>query len=148
MPIYIPFPMPIRTLAAVALCAASPALATDPITALTTDALDWADTPEGAAFAPLMGDRFAEPYMAMVRLPAGTVSPPHVKSATMAGIVLHGTMTHVAIDADPSAAVPLSDGAFYVVPAGLAHISSCISDTACVTFLYQDGKFDFLPVAQ
>ena len=148
MPMPIPFLISRRTLAAMALCAASPAFATDPITALPAAALDWAETPEGVAFAPLMGDRFEEAYMAMVRLPAGTVSPPHVKSAAMAGIVLHGTMTHVAIDADPSAAVPLSDGAFYVVPAGLAHISSCISDTACVTFLYQDGKFDFLPVAQ
>lgn len=32
------------------------------------------------------------------------------------------------------------------LPAGLAHISKCVSDEDCITFLYQDGKFDFLPV--
>ncbi|HCQ65316.1 MAG TPA: hypothetical protein DIU07_09245 [Rhodobacteraceae bacterium] len=139
--------IPTRALAALALCTAAPAHATDPITALPFETLDWSGTPEGVAFAPLLGDRFAEPYMAMVRLPAGTVSPAHVKSANMFGIMLQGTMTHVAANADPSAAVALSQGAFYMVPAGLAHVSSCISDSACVTFLSQDGTFDFLPVS-
>ena len=140
--------LPYPTLAAIMLCAATPAKATEPITALAADALEWAETPEGVAFAPLVGDRFEEPYMAMVRLPAGTVSPPHIKSANMYGIMLQGTMTHAAAGADPAGAIPLSEGAFYLVPAGLAHVSSCISHNTCVTFLYQDGKFDFLPVAR
>lgn len=131
-----------------ALALAAPANAADPIAARPLAALEWAETPEGVGFAPLVGDRFEEPYMAMVRLPAGTVSPAHVKSANMFGIMIEGTMTHVAAGADPSAAVPLSQGAFYMVPEGLAHVSRCVSEEPCVTFLYQDGKFDFLPVAQ
>ena len=137
-----------RRFALLLTCLASPALAAETdIIAHPMPALDWATTPEGVAFAPLQGDRFKEDYMAMVRLPAGLVSPPHVKSANMFGIVLEGVMTHAAYDADDTP-TPLPAGAFYMIPKDLPHVSSCISDDPCVTFLYQDGKFDFLPVTQ
>lgn len=106
----------------------------------------WEITEEGVGFAPLIGERFDEAYMAMVKLPAGLVSPPHVKSANMFGVVITGTLTHLAVGADPAMEVPLSVGAFYRVPAGVGHVSKCISDVDCTTFLYQDGKFDFVPV--
>lgn len=108
--------------------------------------LDWEITSEGVGFAPLIGERFSEAYMAMVKLPAGLVSPPHVKSANMFGVVITGTMTHLAVGAAPSMEIPLSEGAFYKIPAGVGHVSKCISEVDCVTFLYQDGKFDFVPV--
>ncbi len=122
--------------------------ANEPITNIPSAQLDWETTPEGVAFAALIGDRFAEPYMAMVRLPGGLASPPHIKTANMFGVVVSGTMTHVAVGADAVAEVPLPVGSFYRVPAGLAHVSTCLSQVECITFLYQDGKFDFLPVSQ
>jgi quercetin dioxygenase-like cupin family protein len=122
--------------------------ADEAITSIPATQLDWARTEEGVAFASLVGDRFVEPYMAMVQLPAGLVSPPHVKTANMFGVVISGTMTHSAVGADPSSETLLHEGSFYKVPAGLAHVSRCVSETDCVTFLYQDGEFDFLPVAQ
>ena len=127
-----------------------PALAAEQVTVtnIPTANLAWDETEEGVAFAPLVGDRFVESYMAMVRLPAGLVSPPHVKSANMFGVVISGTISHLAIEADPSDEVLLPKGSFYQVPAGLAHVSKCVSKTDCVTFLYQDGKFDFLPTTQ
>ncbi len=103
---------------------------------------------EGVGFAPLEGDRFAGAYMAMVRLPGGLVSPAHVKSANMFGVVISGTLTHRAAAEETSAEVRLPAGSFYRIPAGLAHVSSCVSSEDCVTFLYQDGKFDFLPAKQ
>lgn len=106
--------------------------------------LDWQTTPEGVAFATLIGNRFEEPYMAMVRLPAGLISPAHVKSANMFGVVVEGTMTHYAISDGTGTALP--QGSFYKIPKDVPHISECISKVDCVTFLYQDGKFDFLPV--
>lgn len=129
---------------------AAPALAgsPEPVTNLPADALTWSKTEEGVAFAPLIGDRSVESYMAMVRLPAGLVSPPHTKSANMFGVVVSGTISHIAAGADPSLETLLPEGSFYKVPAGLAHISKCVSEADCVTFLYQDGKFDFLPIAQ
>ena len=108
--------------------------------------LIWETSDEGVGFAPLTGDRFNEAYMAMVRLPAGLVSPAHIKTSNMFGVVVSGTLSHLAVGADPASEVSLSEGSFYKVPAGIAHISKCISDTDCVTFLYQDGKFDFLPI--
>lgn len=130
----------LAALATPVLADAEPAISHHPV-----DDLTWETTEEGVAFAPLIGDRFAEPYMAMVRLPAGLVSPSHVKTANMFGVVVSGTIIHSAADADPSDETFLPKGSFYKVPAGLAHVSKCVSETDCVTFLYQDGKFDFLP---
>lgn len=125
---------------------ALPALADDPIVGIASDRLDWSTTPEGVAFAPLSGDRFAESYMAMVRLPAGLVSPPHVKTSAMFGVVMEGTITHRAVGDGEELRLP--PGAYYKVPGGVAHVSACVSDVDCVTFVYQDGAFDFRPVGQ
>ena len=118
------------------------------ITNIPPAQLDWEKTEEGVAFAPLVGKRFEEPYMAMVQLPAGLVSPAHAKSSNMFGVVVSGTFVHVSAEAGPGDEVLLPAGSFYKIPANVPHISKCVSDTDCVTFLYQDGKFDFLPVSQ
>jgi len=139
-----------RLLPALFLCAAS--LSTTILNAddevinnIPSDKMAWETTQEGVGFAPLIGERFNEAYMAMVKLPAGLVSPAHVKSANMFGVIISGTMTHSVLGADPALEVPLSAGAFKI-PAGIGHVSKCISEIDCVTFLYQDGKFDFVPV--
>ena len=124
----------------------SPAFAGPAITLSGADSLQWETTPEGVAFAPLSGDRRSEPYFAMVRLPAGTVSPAHVKSATMFGVMIEGEMTHAAPGTENPAII--GPGGYYQVPANLPHISACVSATPCVTMLYQDGAFDFVPVDQ
>ena len=118
------------------------------ITTQPATEMDWAVTPEGVRFAPLVGDRFAEAYMAMVELPGGLVSPPHIKSADMFGVMVAGTMTHVAMGEDPASGTPLGVGAFYHIPANVPHISACVSAEPCIAFLYQDGAFDFLPVPE
>lgn len=108
---------------------------------------DWETTEEGVGFAPLVGQRFEEPYMAMVQLPAGLVSPAHSKTANMFGVVVSGTLVHAAVGASGAEEILLPAGSFYKIPADLAHISRCVSQMNCVTFLYQDGKFDFLPMS-
>ena len=123
---------------------ASPATADPAITLTPETALVWETTPEGVAFAPLSGDRWTEAYFAMVKLPAGTVSPPHVKTFNMHGVMIEGTMTHTALGAEANTTV--GPGGYYAVPAGLPHVSSCVSEAPCVTMLYQDGAFDFRPV--
>ncbi|WP_299471155.1 cupin domain-containing protein [uncultured Roseibium sp.] len=114
----------------------------------TQSDLSWEVTPEGVAFAALKGKRFEESYMAMVRLPAGLVSPVHVKSAGMYGIVVEGEMVHLPDQVVVGEETVLKAGDFYEIPAGLAHLSKCVSKSDCVTFLYQDGAFDFLPVGE
>jgi len=118
------------------------------VTNLPPNQFDWQTTDEGVAFAPLVGRRFEEPYMAMVRLPGSIVSPAHLKTADMFGVVVSGTMTHAAVGADPAEQVLLPAGSFYKIPANLPLISQCVSQADCITFLYQDGKFDFLPSEQ
>lgn len=118
------------------------------ITLLASSDLPWETTPEGVAFAALQGDRFTESYQALVRLPAGTVSPPHVKTANMYGVMLQGEMKHYATGEDPEIAQKIGVGSFYSIPNGMAHISACVSEEPCVAYLYQDGAFDFLPVRQ
>ena len=108
--------------------------------------LAWETTLEGVAFAPLQGNRFEQSYMAMVRLPAGLVSPVHVKSAAMYGVVVSGEMVHSPAEEKASEERVLGAGDFYKIPAGLPHLSKCVSEIDCITFLYQDGPFDFLPV--
>lgn len=120
----------------------------DQITLLEADDYVWETTPEGVAFAALQGDRFVGSYQALVRLPGGTISPPHVKSANMFGIMLQGEMVHYADGEEPDSAKKIGPGAFYRISSGLAHISACVSDEPCVAYLYQDGPFDFLPVKQ
>jgi len=110
--------------------------------------LDWERTEEGVGFAPLVGKRFEESYMAMVQLPAGLVSPAHTKSSNMFGVVVSGILVNVTLDAGLNDEVLLPVGSFYKNPANLPHVSKCVSDTDCITFLYQDGKFDFLPIDQ
>ncbi len=106
----------------------------------------WETTAEGVAFAALEGDRFQEQYFAMVRLPAGLVSPPHTKTAAMYGMVVSGALVNIPSDDGGTEEKPLRAGAYYKIPAGLPHISKCVSETDCVTLLFQDGAFDFLPI--
>lgn len=120
----------------------------EPIRLLNSHDFEWQTTPEGVAFAALEGDRFSEAYQALVRLPAGTISPPHLKTANMFGVMLEGEMIHYALGDNPEAARRMGPGSFYSIAAGTAHISACVSDTPCVAYLYQDGAFDFLPVTQ
>ena len=115
---------------------------------LPADLLAWETTPEGVAFAGLIGDRFAEPYMAMVRLPGGLVSPPHVKTANMFGVIVSGSMVHSRVGEATADEIVLAPGSFYKIPKDLPHVSKCVSEQDCVTFLYQDGKFDFRPVSE
>lgn len=120
----------------------------EPIRLMSPSDFSWQTTPEGVAFAALQGDRFSEAYQALVRLPAGTISPSHVKSANMFGVMLEGEMTHYASGDDPETARKIGPGSFYSIAKGTAHISACVSQTPCVAYLYQDGAFDFLPVTQ
>ena len=122
------------------LVAACPAFADPGITLTPAAEFDWETTPEGVAFAALSGDRWSEPYFAMVRLPAGKISPRHTKSAAMFGMMLEGEMTHTSM---AGADTPIGPGSYYQIPADMPHVSACVSTVDCVTLLYQDGAFDF-----
>lgn len=144
-----PYKITFATIGAfVALSLPTTASETSLISLIPAPDMAWASTPEGVAFAALEGDRFAGPYQAMVRLPAGIASPLHVKSANMFGVMIQGEMVHITQATDQDDARRVGPGGFYKIPKGLAHISACVSDIPCIAYLYQDGAFDFVPVAQ
>jgi quercetin dioxygenase-like cupin family protein len=132
----------------IAFLLATTSLNAEPIRLLGSDDFAWKTTAEGVAFAALEGDRFAGTYQALVKLPPGTVSPPHVKSANMYGVMLQGEMIHYVTGDSPDGARRMGPGSFYSISSGTAHVSACVSDAPCVAYLYQDGAFDFLPVPQ
>ena len=109
------------------------------------DLIAWEKSPEGASFATLWGDLTADKHGAMVKLPGGVSSPMHIHSEDIHGVVISGTFSHIAKGADPSTEIDLPPGSYYLLPANLPHISKCISEVECVTFIYQDAKFDFVP---
>lgn len=139
---------PLFTATLVAALLSNTAATAGDITLLNSDEFAWERTPEGVSFAPLQGDRFAEAYQALVELPPGTISPRHVKSANMYGVMLQGEMIHYSSGATPQDAQRMGPGSYYAIPSGLAHVSACVSDDPCIAYLYQDGAFDFLPVQQ
>lgn len=124
------------------------ALATGAIKNLPASELAWESTPEGVAFAPLKGNRFKESHMTMVRLPAGLVSPAHTKTANMFGVMISGAMVHRVVGAGLTEETVLAEGPFYTIPKNVPHVSKCVSTVDCVTFLYRDGKFDFVLVSK
>lgn len=132
--------------AAAALLLTTTVQASENIISKPLSELEWKTSKEGVGFASLEGNRFNEAYMAMVKLPAGLISPTHKKTANMYGLVVSGTIVNVAVGASPDSEIKLPAGSYYKIPASLAHVSKCVSNVDCVTFLYQDGKFDFLPV--
>ncbi len=139
---------PLLSSAIIAFACVASSVQADPIRLLDSTDFEWQTTPEGVAFAALEGDRFSEAYQALVRLPAGTVSPSHIKTANMFGVMLEGQMIHYQSGQEPENARIIGPGAFYSIAGGAAHISACVSETPCVVYLYQDGAFDFLPVVR
>lgn len=136
---------PIPTLAATLLLGAGAAAAGPAIETATPDALAWDATPKGVAFAPLVCDRFAEPHMAMVRLPAGLVSPPHVRSAAMFDVMIVVEKTHVVEGGDPEIAPRLGTGALHQARACDTFVR--VADLDRVAILHQGGAFGLPPVA-
>lgn len=119
----------------------------NPIVTMTLSDVHWDATPEGVAFAALEGDRFTGQYMALVRLPAGIKSPVHTKSANMFGVMIAGEMAHYPKGLAAHDRKVVGAGGFYKIPANVAHVSECVSANECIAFLFQDGAFDFVPVA-
>jgi len=118
------------------------------IKTLSPSDLPCIETPEGVAFADLNGDRFSGPYQTMVKLLAGLISTPHIKTANMFGVMLTGELRHRRQDQKPTDVAPIGPGGFYHIPADIPHQSACVSEVPCVADLYRDGAFDFYVVAQ
>jgi quercetin dioxygenase-like cupin family protein len=76
-----------------------------------------------------------------VRAPAGFKSAPHTHTEDYYAVVLKGVGANYQADGK---AVPLPAGSYWFQRGEESHVTECLSDTDCLFFLVQPGKFDYV----
>lgn len=95
-----------------------------------------------AQFATVWGDRESGPHGTFGNFNPESASPLHTHSVAYHGIVISGTLINPFNgETDP---VPLTTGSYWFVPAGVPHVTACISDESCRFYFHAEGAFDFL----
>ena len=96
--------------------------------------------PQGPKMAVLVGDRTAGAFQALVNLPAGASGPMHYHSSTYSAVLLMGAV-------ETADGTRLPAGSYWTTAGGEPHITSCVSESACVFYAVMEGAFDMVPVA-
>lgn len=91
---------------------------------------------------PAFGDLTAGKHGTFIRMPAGFVSPVHTHTEDYLAVVIKGTGANGLPGATD---VPLPPGSYWFQRGEEAHVTKCLSGEDCLFFLYQPGKFDYLP---
>lgn len=76
-----------------------------------------------------------------VRAPAGFKSAPHTHTEDYYAVVLKGVGANYQAGGK---VVPLPVGSYWFQRGEESHVTECISDTDCLFFLVQPGKFDYV----
>jgi beta-alanine degradation protein BauB len=97
----------------------------------------------GVQMATLWGDPMRGPFGALLKMPAGFVSPMHRHSNVERVVVLEGTSVHWTAGMTRETAPRMTVGDYLEMPAGVAHVSAATDDGDCLEFITMDGKFDF-----
>lgn len=92
--------------------------------------------------APVYGDASKGAHGTLIRLPAGMVSPKHMHSAEVRGVVIAGEVAHTF---DDGADKWLKPGSYFVQPAKMMHVSKCKAGAECIMMVMQDKKMDLVP---
>lgn len=92
----------------------------------------------GPAYGNLQNGR----HGTFIRMPAGFVSPVHTHTEDYYAVVVEGVMANNPPD---GVIVPLPVGSYYFQQGEEAHVTRCLSETGCLFFVVQPGKFDFVP---
>jgi hypothetical protein len=91
---------------------------------------------------PAYGDLTKGAHGTFIRMPAHFVSPLHIHTEDYFAVVVSG----VGVNTQPGKQdVPLAVGSYWFQRGGENHVTKCLSDTDCLFFLYQPGKFDYVP---
>lgn len=99
-------------------------------------------TDKGELWAgPAYGNLAEGKHGTFIRMPAGFVSPPHIHTEDYFGIVIAGVGANGPTTNDDLA---LPVGSYWFQRGGDSHVTKCLSDTDCLFFIYQPGKFDYL----
>jgi hypothetical protein len=91
---------------------------------------------------PAYGDLKNGKHGTFIRMPQGFVSPAHTHTEDYFGVVIQG----VGANQTPGGKiVPLPSGSYWFQKGEEAHVTQCLSETDCLFFIVQPGKFDYVP---
>jgi beta-alanine degradation protein BauB len=88
------------------------------------------------------GDLTKGAHGTFIRMPAGFVSAPHTHSDDYFGIVIEGVAVNTQ---DGKNDIQLPVGSYWLQKGKERHVTKCVSKTDCLFFIYQPGKFDYVP---
>ena len=101
-------------------------------------------TEKGELFAgPAYGDLQHSRHGTFIHMPRGFVSPVHTHTEDYYAVVIKGVGANDAVGATPR---PLPIGSYWFQRGEEPHVTRCLSDTDCLFFIVQPGKFDYVPV--
>jgi hypothetical protein len=92
--------------------------------------------------SPAYGDFTKGMHGTFIKMPAHFVSPLHTHTDDYFGIVISGVGVNTQSGKND---VNLPQGSYWFQRGKEKHVTKCISDTDCLFFIYQPGKFDYIP---
>lgn len=90
---------------------------------------------------PAYGDLQSGRHGTFVRMPAGFKSPVHTHTEDYFAVVVEGVGSNHPVDGE---AAPLPAGSYWFQRGEEAHVTECLSETDCLFFIVQPGKFDYV----
>jgi len=93
--------------------------------------------------SPAYGDLSKGPHGTFIRMPAGFVSPVHTHTDDYFGVVIEGVGGNTQ---DGKNDVELPAGSYWFQKGKEPHVTKCTSKTDCLFLIFQQGKFDYVPV--
>ncbi len=90
---------------------------------------------------PAYGDFQNGRHGTFVRMPAGFKSAVHTHTEDYFAAVVEGIGSNHPVGEE---AVPLPAGSYWFQRGEEAHVTECLSETDCLFFLVQPGKFDYI----
>lgn len=112
-----------------------------------TSELIWQEAPFGPMVSPVHGNFAEGGHVTFIKFPPGMKTPLHTHTSSYVGVVISGTSKHW-LPGRPETEKLLPPGSHWYIPATVEHVSECLPGVECVLVVYQDEKFDFLPVEE
>lgn len=91
---------------------------------------------------PAYGDLSTGKHGTFIRMPANFVSDPHIHTEDYFAVVIEGVGANGPVTGED---IALPAGSYWFQRGEEPHVTKCLSDTDCLFFIVQPGKFDYLP---
>jgi quercetin dioxygenase-like cupin family protein len=104
----------------------------------------WSETGFGPWASPVSGDLSKGPHVTLIKFAPGMKTPVHVHTNSYTAVVVSGNWKHFE-PGKPETETVLTAGAKWFVNGGAEHISECVGPEDCISVVYQDKTFDYLP---